>query len=208
VLCVHVCVCVCVRVHVFYVSAGINAAFWDPLSSSTCSKLSFVQCVLVFVAIAVNWHVSPSESYFLDQFLKCLHTFPHDINCALTTAPMQTMAWYRPVLAMLDATTGSSKLPGTHATCLKVHMRVCAHVCACVCMCVCVSEWVCVCVCGRGCVCVWVCVYAGCTFLCPSLFCLQTGLAVSYHRLIQPVDKQSSPVYRSKSDSTVKIVPC
>lgn len=41
---------------------------------------------------------------------------------ALTTTPMQTTASYLPLLAMALATTGSSKLPGTQATCRGLRM--------------------------------------------------------------------------------------
>ena len=38
----------------------------------------------------------------------------------LTTTPMQMTASYLPLLAIALPTTGSSKLPGTHATCEQV----------------------------------------------------------------------------------------
>jgi hypothetical protein len=41
----------------------------------------------------------------------------HAEHAKLTTAPMQTIPWYFPERAMFLATTGSSKAPGTQATC-------------------------------------------------------------------------------------------
>ena len=54
------------------------------------------------------------------MLLLLLLPVPQMLCKQLTTTPMQMTASYLPLLAIALPTTGSSKLPGTHATCEQV----------------------------------------------------------------------------------------
>jgi hypothetical protein len=56
----------------------------------------------------------------LSKLLLLLLPVPQMLCKQLTTTPMQMTASYLPLLAIALPTTGSSKLPGTHATCEQV----------------------------------------------------------------------------------------